>query len=186
MKLLRPLVCCVVVLLVACGDRPSSDVEQVSTPVEAISLPDPCGLLTPSLAAELLGTDNLAQKNLQNERARSRICSYKEEGTDKMLFLSMMLFAPGTMSSATDSKEQLKEKVSRLAGGSEPIEVLYDIGNIAFVFDQANATRLQVLTGIGGPLSDGAPPRRITARLCNKPPRSLARAAAGGVGQDCS
>jgi hypothetical protein len=150
-----------VVFLVACGDRSSTEVDSVAPPVELVSLPDPCNLLTPSLAAKLLGSEKLAQKNLQNDRARSRICSYKEEGTEKMLFLSLMLFAPGTMSSATDTKEALIEKASRLAGGIEPSAVLYDIGNIAFVFDQVNATRVQVLTGIGGALSDGAPPAEL-------------------------
>lgn len=161
MRTLQYLAICCVLALVACGKQ-----EQVDTPlperiISLDSLPDPCTLLTESIASELLDSDQLETRNLVNERARSRMCSYKQVDGDKMLFLSMMLFAPGTMSSATDSRPELVEKASRLAGGAEPVAILDDLGNISFVFDQANATRLQVLTGIGGALNEDAPPAEL-------------------------
>ncbi len=161
MKTVQYLAVCCVLAVSACGEQEQVDTPEPARVISLESLPDPCTLLTAALAGELLGEGELETKNLVNERARSRMCSYKQADSDKMLFLSMMLFAPGTMSSATDSREELVEKASRLAGGAAPVAILDDIGNIAFVFDQADATRLQVLTGIGGALNEDAPPAEL-------------------------
>lgn len=161
MRTVKYLAVCCVLAISACGDQEQAKTPETTRVISLDSLPDPCTLLTEAIAGELLGGGELETKNLVNERARSRMCSYKQADSDRMLFLSMMLFAPGTMSSATDSKQELVEKASRLAGGAEPVAILDDIGNIAFVFDQANATRLQVLTGIGGALNEDAPPAEL-------------------------
>jgi hypothetical protein len=94
--------------------------------------------------------EELEQENLQNAAAVSRICNYRAtDGSGKVILMSLTLLPNRAMSSAVDSREQLVEKATRLAGGLAPDEVLDDIGNLSFVFNQASATRLQVLTGMG-------------------------------------
>ena len=144
-------------VLSACGGEESAPAPDGQTGADASAmtsagLPDPCGMLTEAVATELLQARELAQENLQNEKIVSRVCIYRApgEGEDgKMLLMSLSLFGEGTMNSATDSREALVEKSSRLAGGLAPSAVRDDIGNLAIVFDQGSATRLQVMTGIG-------------------------------------
>jgi hypothetical protein len=113
------------------------------------SLPDPCSLLDRDRAATLLGVEAVEQQSLQNAEAVSRICNYSAAAGSKVILMSLSLLPSRAMSSAVDSREELVEKATRLAGGLAPAEVLDDIGNLSFVFNQASATRLQVLTGMG-------------------------------------
>lgn len=165
---MNPIILCLllsVLCLTACGDDPGEAeaskpeanekvVDLTMAPAVAVqSLPDPCALLSAEVAAELLGLVEVTRKHLQSERSVARICSYSDASgaSEKMLLLSLKMFAPEAMSSATDSREELISKASRLAEGMAPTSVRDDVGNISFLFDQGGATRLQVLTGLGKP-----------------------------------
>lgn len=140
-------------LLSGCsGEEASSEAPDSSASgltVGVGSLPDPCSLLDRARASTLLGVEAVEQQSLQNAEAVSRICNYRAADGSKVILMSLSLLPGRAMSSAVDSREELIEKATRLAGGLAPAEVLDDIGNLSFVFNQASATRLQVLTGMG-------------------------------------
>jgi hypothetical protein len=151
-------------LIVGCGDKQSSTgssadnspAAKVVVGVDVASLPDPCLLMPQAMAKELLQAEEVVQQNLGNQQIVSRMCSYKDtaEGSGKMAMMSLTMFSVTAMSSAVDSRSELVRKASELAGGLQPI-VREDLGNLAFVFEQDSATRLQVLTGIGGVAEGG-------------------------------
>ena len=161
MNFTAPLILFSAIILSACGGEATSPAAPGDSPLKGGSpgegvavtdLPDPCALLTAEAAQQILQIPEVEQHNLQNEQAVSRICNYRGKGEQaaRVILVSLGMYGADTMSSATDSREKLVAMASKLAGGLEPSNVRDDVGNIAFVFNQDSATRLQVLTGMGG------------------------------------
>ncbi len=157
-----------VLALAACGGETDDaapaeaplSLEDIDLRIEVSNLPDPCQLLPPAVAAELLRVEQPQQANMVNEEAVARICEYSASvaGEERRLFLKLSVWPTALMSSAHHSKQQLVATASKLAGGIKPTEVREDIGIISFVFDKGQATRLQVLTGMGGADPDSGEP----------------------------
>jgi hypothetical protein len=141
-------------VLSACGGSPDTGVvaqaendgPAATQPSELFlrTLPEACEYLPASLAQELL------QAEVVQRPAGGDACSYAgPAGSRKAVGFSMLMRSLDLLDSRTESREQLEEKISALAK-REPVAVLDDVGNIAFVFDKGDSTMLISLTGIGG------------------------------------
>lgn len=131
---------------------PAQAPQKVDLQITVDQLPNPCLLLPLATATQMLAHEEPRQDNLANQKEVARICNYTvdADGSERSVFLKLSVFPTDLMSSAFDSRDELIATATELTGGIAPTAVIDDLGVISFMFDKGEATRLQVLTGLGG------------------------------------